>query len=253
MRPSVLPNLVAAVGRNLDRGATEVGLFEVGPSYLSEKPEGQGRAAAVVRQGFASPRHWDAPRRAVDALDTKADALAVLSSCGVAAGSSSVEAGGPPWYHPGRSGTIRQGPRITLAVFGELHPKVLAELGVKGPVVACEVYLDALPLGKKKGAARPALDAPDLLTVERDFAFLVDARTAAGGVLRAAAKADKLVEGVSLFDVFEGKGVPEGQKSLAIAVRLQPRGRTLTDDEIDAACARIVKAVEKATGGSLRT
>lgn len=253
MRPSVLPNVVSAVGRNLDRGASEIGLFEVGPSYISDTSGGQSHAAAVVRQGHSSLRHWDTPRRPVDAYDVKADAMAVLTGCGVATGSISVKTSGPPWYHPGRSGAITQGPRTTLAVFGELHPKVLAKLGVKGPVVACEVYLDAIPRAKKKTTARPTLDAPDLLTVERDFAFLVDADVTADDVLRAANKADKLVAGVSLFDVFEGKGVPEGQKSFAIAVRLQPRGRTLTDQEISAAAARIIAAVEKATGGSLRT
>ena len=253
MRPSVLPNLVAAVGRNLDRGATEIGLFEVGPTYASDQPEGQGRTAAAVRQGDACPRHWSAARRPIDALDAKADALAVLANCGIAPDSVTAAAGAPAWYHPGRSGTLFQNPRQPLAVFGELHPRALAALDVEGPVVACEVYLDAITGKKKKGTARPPLDVADLPTVERDFAFVVDATVAAGDVLRAASRADKLVQSVSLFDVFEGRGVPEGQRSLAIAVRLQPRDRTLTDQEIDAAAGRIVAAVAKATGGALRS
>ena len=252
MRPSALPNLLEAIGRNLDRGAANIALFEVGPTYAGDGPDEQGSAAAGVRQGDAAPRHWSAVPRAVDGLDAKADTLAVLAACGVAARAVTVEAGAPAWFHPGRSGTIRQG-KAVLARFGEVHPGILADLGVKGPVAAFEVALDALPALRPKGTARPKLDAPDLLAVERDFAFVVSADVAAADVLRAADRADPLVEDVRLFDVFTGRGVAAGHKSLAIAVRLQPRERTLTDAEIDAVATRIVDAVAKATGGTLRS
>jgi phenylalanyl-tRNA synthetase beta chain len=253
MRPSILPNLVAAAGRNLDRGAENIGLFEVGPTYAGNTSEGQTRNAAGIRQGRTGPRHWLHDSRDVDAYDAKTDALAVLEACGVAARSLTVAAEAPSWFHPGRSGVLKQGPWKVLATFGEIHPGVLREMSVRGPVAAFEVVLDVLPQPKKKGTARPNLDAPDLLPVVRDFAFVVDEATEAADVLAAAAKADPLVANVSVFDVFTGQGVPEGKKSLAIAARLQPRKRTLTDDEIDAAAKRIVAAVEAATGGTLRT
>ena len=252
MRPSGLPNLIAAAGRNLDRGAAHIALFEVGPTYWGYGPDEQGSAAAGVRQGDAEPRHWSAAPRPVDGLDAKADALAVLAACGTAADAMTVEAGAPAWFHPGRSGSLRQG-RAVLAHFGEVHPGVLADLGVKGPVAAFEVFLHALPAAKRKGTARAKLDAPDLPAVERDFAFVVAEDVAATDVLRAAEKADPLAESVRLFDVFTGAGVPAGHKSLAIAVRLQPRERTLTDAEIEAISARIVQAVAKTTGAALRS
>ena len=253
MRPSILPNLVAAAGRNLDRGADNVSLFEVGPAYAGNTAEDQTRNAAGIRQGRTAPRHWSHEARDVDAYDAKADALAVLEACGVSLKSLTVAPEAPSYFQPGRSGVLKQGPWKVLGAFGELHPGVLRELGVRGPLSAFEVVLDVLPQPKKKGTARPRLDVVDLLPVVRDFAFVVDEATGAAGVLAAAAKADPLVADVSVFDVFTGPGVPEGKKSLAIAVRLQPRKQTLTDDEIDAAAKRIVAAVEKATGGTLRT
>ena len=253
MRPSVLPNLVEAVGRNADRGATEVALFEVGPAYSSDGPEGQSLTAAAVRHGNVYPRHWSVGERPVDALDAKADALSVLAVCGVASSSLTTVSGGPMWCHPGRSGILYQNPRLPLAVFGELHPRILTELGLKGPVVGCEVFLSQIPAKKRKRTSRLPLNAPDFPPVERDFAFLVDMHIESGKVLAAAAKADKMVVDVSLFDVFEGRGVPEGKKSLGICVRLQPRTHTLTDSEIEEAAGRIIGSVIKATGGALRT
>lgn len=252
MRPSLLPNLLTAVGRNLNRGLENPALFEVGPTYANDTPEGQSRVAAAVRQGTIGARHWSGPQRPLDAYDAKADALAVLEACGAAIATAQVVAGAPPWYHPGRSGTVRLGPKAVLAYFGELHPGVLRELDIRGPVVAFEVFLDAIPLPKAKGTNRPKLNAPDLLAVERDFAFVVDAAVDAADLVRAAEKADPLVAAVSVFDVFAGKGVAEGKKSIAIAVRLQPVTATLTDAEIEAVAARIVAAVVKATGAALR-
>jgi phenylalanyl-tRNA synthetase beta chain len=164
-----------------------------------------------------------------------------------------VVAEAPDWFHPGRSGSFKLGPKVTLATFGELHPETLRALDADGPMAAFELYLDALPKQKKKGAGRSALGASDLQAVRRDFAFLVDTSVPAGDLIKAARSADKaLITDVGLFDVFTGKGVPEGKKSLAIEVTLQPREKTLTDKEIDAVAEKIVASVVKVTGGELR-
>jgi len=186
-------------------------------------------------------------------FDAKADALAVLSACGAATDKLQILPEGPDWYHPGRAGSLSLGPKNVLAVFGELHPRVLAAMDVSGPLAAFEVDLDAIPLPKGARTARPVLDASDLQPVTRDFAFLVAAEVPAEKIIRAARNADKaLVEGVSVFDVYAGKGIAEGRKSVAIEVTLQPRERTLTDAEIEKVSAAIVAAVVKATGAELR-
>jgi phenylalanyl-tRNA synthetase beta chain len=189
----------------------------------------------------------------VDAFHAKGDALGGLDAAGAPTASLQITRDAPGWYHPGRSGTLRLGPNM-LAYFGELHPAVIRDMDVKGPVAAFEIFLDNLPAPKAaKGAARKLLELPPLQPVHRDFAFLVNASVEAGTVVRAARGADKgLITDVSLFDVFEGKGVAAGEKSLAIAVTLQPTDGTLTDDQIDAVAGKIVAAVEKATGGTLR-
>lgn len=259
MRPSLLPNLIDAVKRNDDRGQVDGVLFEVGPCYAGAAAEAQSMVAAAVRSGRTGPRHWAAPVRAVDAFDAKADAMAVLDALGVPTARLSVAADGvPAWYHPGRSGVIRLGPKSVLAVFGEIHPKVLRVFGARPPVVACEVFFAALPptkdAGKARGGkARPPLTLSALQPVERDFAFVLDTNVPADTVLGAAKAADKVLIGdVRVFDLFTGGGLPAGKKSLAISVVLQPRERTLTDAEIDAVAARIIDAVAAATGGSLR-
>ena len=254
MRPSGLPNLIAACGRNADRGIHDLALFEVGPAYADATIKGQTLVAAAIRRGLTGPRHWLEKPRAVDAMDAKADALAVLAACGVAGASLRVTQGGPDWYHPGRSGELRQG-NVVLARFGELHPRVLAGLDVAGSVVGCEVILDAVPDLKDRGSrTRPALDASALQVVERDFAFVVDRAVTAEAIVKAARGADRaLIADVAVFDVYQGKGLPDGKISIAIAVRLQPRAATLTDAEIEAVGTRIVAAVTKATGGTLRT
>ena len=255
MRPSVLPNLIAAAGRNRDRGIADARLFELGPQFHGGQPGEQRLVAAGIRAGQAAPRHWSAPPRAVDAFDAKADALAAIAAAGGPVAKVQVMDGAPEWYHPGRSGTLRLGPKTVLAAFGEVHPGVLAEMGVKGPVAAFELFVDALPKQKTRAsAAKPHLALSSLQPVERDFAFVVDAGLAAETALRAARGADnKLIADVYLFDSFSGEGLGAGKKSLAMGVVLQPIDQTLTDADIEAVSARIIAAVEKATGGSLRS
>ncbi len=254
VRPSVLPNLVSAAGRNADRGVSDLALFEVGPQYAGDRPEDQALVAAGVRAGKAGPKHWATPARPVDAFDAKADALALLAALGAPVENLQTTADAPAWYHPGRSGALRLGPKA-IALFGELHPRIARKLGVKGPVAAFEVFLDALPRPKaKKGAAKPMLVLPAFQPVERDFAFVLDEGIAAEAVVRAVRQAEKqLIAEVRVFDQFAGPSLGEGRKSLAVNVVLQPVEKTLTDAEIEAVAKRVVDAVAKATGGTLRT
>ncbi len=258
MRPSLLPNLITAVGRNNDRGFADLALFEIGQAYLGDRPEDETVRAAGVRRGQTGPRHWGGPLRPVDVFDAKADALAALQAAGAPMQSLQVVAGAPEWFHPGRSGTCQLGPQNQMAHFGELHPRVLNALVVKGPLVGFEIVLNKIPEPKGKGgAARAAMEVSDLQAVTRDFAFVVDGDVVADKLVRAAKGADKqLITGVSVFDLFEGeaagKALGEGKKSLAIEVTLQPRDKTMTDEEIDAVAAKVVANVEKATGGTLR-
>jgi phenylalanyl-tRNA synthetase beta chain len=254
MRPSILPNLIDAASRNEARGQADPALFEVGPQYKDATPTGQARVAAGLRHNMAIPRNWAGPARAVDAYDAKADAMAVLAAIGAPVENMSAQAGAPDWYHPGRSGVIKLGDRV-MANFGELHPEICADADFKGPVVAFEVFLDAPPPPKAKASkARSKLVLSPLQPVERDFSFLVDADIDAEKLVRAARNSDKaLVTGARVFDLYEGKGLPAGRKSLAISVTLQPMEHTLTDAEIEAVCNKIVAAVTKATGATLRS
>ncbi|WP_421994295.1 phenylalanine--tRNA ligase subunit beta [Reyranella sp.] len=253
MRPSILPNLLDAARRNEARGLSDPALFEVGPQYKDATPKGQRIVAAGLRHAQATPRNWAGPARPVDAFDAKADALAVLAGIGAPMDNLSAQPGAPDWYHPGRSGVLKLGDRV-MAQFGELHPEIVADADLKGPVVAFEVFLDAPPLPKAKATkARPKLSLSPFQPLERDFAFIVDAGVEAEKLVRAARNADKaLVAGARVFDVYAGKGVPEGKKSLAISVTLQPVERTLTDAEIEAVSDKIVAQVAKATGATLR-
>ena len=254
MRPSILPNLLAAAVRNQARGIADVALFEVGPQYKAATPDGQQWMATGIRVGKTGPRHWSQPPRDVDAFDVKADIQAVLADFGLPSDRAQVVAEAPGWYHPGRSGSFRLGPKV-LAVFGELHPAVLKAMDVKGAAAAFEIYFDNLPAAKaRKSAAKPALALSAFQPVARDFAFVVDAGVEAAKVVNAALAADKaLIVDVKLFDVYAGKGVGEGKKSLAINVVLQPTEKTLTDAEIEAVADKVVASVAKATGGVLRT
>ncbi|KAA0592281.1 phenylalanyl-tRNA synthetase beta chain [Azospirillum lipoferum] len=253
MRPSILPNLIQAAGRNADRGYADVRLFEVGAAFRNPAPDGQDSVAAGIRAGAAVPRHWAEKARGVDVFDAKADALAVLEAVGAPAANLQVTTDAPGWYHPGRSGVLRLGPTV-MARFGEIHPSVLETLGVKGPVVGFEVMLDAVPLPKKKGGtAKPMVQLSAFQPVERDFAFVVDRKVEADKILRAVKGADKaLVKDVAVFDVYEGPGVGEGRKSVAVSVTYQPTTATLTDEAIEAVGQKIVASVVKATGGNLR-
>ena len=253
MRPSILPNLISALQRNADRGRADLALFEVAPIYAGDKPDEQISAAGGVR--LSRPRrHWTHADRPADAFSAKADALAALEAAGAPVASLQTSADAPAWYHPGRSGVLRLGPTRPLAFFGEIHPRILKAMDVEGPVYAFEIALDMIPEAKARATkTRPALNASELLPVRRDFAFVVDDAVAAETLLKAVRAAEKkLIADVGLFDVYQGKGVPEGKKSLAVEVTLQPRDKTLTDEEIDAVGKAIIAAVAKATGGALR-
>jgi len=252
MRPSALANLLHAAQRNADRGFANAALFEVGPNYASANPGDQAIVASGVRQG-ETPRHWSEKTRKLDAFDAKADALAALEAAGAPVASLQTAAEAPNWYHPGRSGVLKLGTTV-LAQFGEVHPRVLKALDVDAPAVAFEVFLERLPPAKAKaGKARALLKPSAFQPVERDFAFVVDAAVPAEKLLRAAQNADKvLIVATSIFDAYAGPGIPDGKKSVALAVTIQPVEKTLTDAEIDAIGAKIVAAVAKATGGTLR-
>ena len=252
MRPTLLANLAEAAARNSDRGLGDVALFEVGADYHDDGPDGQREVVAGLRAGAGVPRHWAGEARPLDAFDAKADVLAALEAVGAPVENLQVSTDAPGWYHPGRSGQLRLGPKV-LAAFGELHPKVLKAVDLRGPAVGFELFLEEVPVPKAKGTLRPALDASAFQPLKRDFAFLVDADLPADKLVRAAKAADKqLITAARVFDLYQGKGVPEGKKSLAIEVTLQPRDKTLTDAEIDAVAKKIVAQVEKVTGGTLR-
>jgi phenylalanyl-tRNA synthetase beta chain len=257
MRPSLLPGLVAAAQANSDRGFGDVALFEVGQVFTGDRPEDQLTAASGVRRGFASSsglgRHWSGSA-AAGALDAKADAFAILSAAGAPMQALQVTPGGASWLHPGRSGRIQIGPQNVLGYFGELHPRALEALRAEGPLVVFEVILDRIPEAKQRPTrAKPALELSPLQPVSRDFAFIVDRAVRAGDVVRAAQGVDrKLITSVTVFDVYEGKGIDEAKKSIAIAVVMQPRGKTMTDQEIDGIAGKIVSEVTRKTGGVLR-
>ncbi len=256
MRPALLPGLLRAAARNQARGFSDLALFEVGYAFHGSEPGEQHLVASGVRVGQSGPRDVHGGRRSVDIFDVKADVEAVLAALGAPA-RLQIQRSGPECWHPGRHGVLTLGPKTVLGIFGELNPRVLTALDVRGPVVAFTVFLEALPQARRKGAARQPLVLHDLPAVERDFAFVVDGAVEAEEVLKAARGADrKLITEASVFDVFEGaKAVAqlgEGRKSLAIAVRLQPTEATLTDAQIADVSRRVVAAVEKATGGVLR-
>lgn len=252
MRPSILPNLMLAAQRNKDRGAGSVALFEVGQVFENDTEKGQHLVAAGVRSG-TSPRHWSRSSAVVDVFDAKRDAIAALEVAGAPVENLQVFTEVPGHYHPGRAGTLRLGPKNILAAFGELHPKMLKALDVDGPVVGFEVFLDKIPEKRGKSAAKGALEVSNLQSVERDFAFLMSASTQVFDLIRAIKGADKAhISSVNVFDVYEGKGVPEGQKSIAVSVILEPKDETFADKDIEAISGKVVAAAEKAVGATLR-
>ncbi|WP_457795851.1 phenylalanine--tRNA ligase subunit beta [Methylocystis sp. S23] len=255
MRPSLLPGLVAAAHRNAARGLGDQDLFEVGQIFVDPTEKGQRLAAAGIRRGLAGAgRHWSAAPRRAGAFEAKADVMALLDALGVATGGLQVAPGGPAWFHPGRSATLQFGPKAVIGHFGELHPRALKALDVEGPIAAFEILLDLLPAPKAKPTRiKPKLELSDLQPLSRDFAFLVDRAAKAGDLVKAVAGADKsLITNVDVFDVYEGVGVPEGKKSIGVAVTLQPREKTLTDAEIDAVAQKIVAEAERKCGAELR-
>ena len=252
MRPSLLPGLLRAAARNQARGFADMGLFEVGHAFHGGEPGEQYVQVAGILIGRTGPKDVHGEARAVDIYDAKADAEAVLSAIGAPA-KVQIMRGADAWWHPGRHGKICLGPKKVLGVFGELHPKVLREMDIKGPAVAFVLYPEDVPLPKKKSTARPALQTTDLQAVDRDFAFVVDADVEALTLVNAASGADKaLITNVRVFDEFIDGSLGEGKKSLAITVRLQPTVATLKDADIEAVAAKIVEKVTKATGGVLR-
>ena len=258
MRPSLIPGLVMAAQRNADRGYNDAALFEVGQIFKGDQPQDQFTAATGVRRALAtsagSGRHWSNAAKPVDAFDAKTDAYAVLAAAGAPMQALQVVPGGPAWFHPGRSGTIQIGPQNILGHFGELHPRALEALKAEGPLVAFEVILEKIPEPKAKATrAKPMLELSPFQPVERDFAFVVGRDVKAADIVRAAQNVDrKLITNITVFDVYEGKGIDPGKKSVAIAVTIQPRDKTMTDAEIDALAGRIVAEVAKRAGGVLR-
>lgn len=258
MRPSLLPGLLAAAQRNADRGFGDTALFEVSGIYEGDTPDSQRRVAGGVRRGTAkvdgSGRFWAGNAAPVGVFDAKADALAALEAAGAPVDRIQIEAGGPEWFHPGRSGTLKLGPKVVLGYFGEFHPDTLEALDVSGALCGFEVYIDAIPEPKAKSTrTKPALNLSQFQSLKRDFAFVVDADVEAGNVVKAVSTADKkLIVGVQVFDVFTGASLGEGKKSIAVEVLLQPQDRTLTDEDLEALSKQVVASVAKQTGGVLR-
>lgn len=253
MRPTPLGNLIQAAGRNAARGFANADLFEVGPEFFGDGPDEQRIAATGIRSGSSGPKHWSEAPKPVDAYMAKADAEAVLSALGAPVEKLQVYTDVPNYYHPGRAGELRLGPKNTLARFGEINPKVLRSLDVDGPIVAFEIFPSAVPQPKSKSSARALLTLSSFQPIERDFAFVVDHDVDASAIAQAARGAEKtLISSVRIFDVFEGTSLGEGKKSVAITAVLQPTEKTLTDEDIEAVAQKIIQSVEKATGGSLR-
>ena len=258
MRPSLLPNLLQAAQRNAQRGFADTALFEVGAIYRSVEPDGQRRVAGGIRRGTAghagAGRDWSGNAAPVGVFDAKADAIAALEAIGVPAERLQFEMPASAWYHPGRSGRIKMGPKTVLAEFGEFHPRVLKSLDLSGTYAGFEVFLDEAPEQKRKATrTKPVLQLSSFQPVRRDFAFVVPSEVEAIKLVRAAEGADrKLIGEVRVFDLFEGASLGEGRKSIAIEVTLKPADRTLTEEDLEAVSQKIVAAVAKATGGTLR-
>ncbi len=253
LRPDLLPGLLQAAARNQARGQADIALFEVGTAFTGGAPGEEQLQVAGLLTGRTGPKDVHGASRPVDVFDARGAAEAVLAALGAPA-ATRIFRDGPDWWHPGRHGRICLGPKTTLAVFGEIHPRILRRMDVKGPAIGFTVWPEAVPAPRRTDAARPALALSGLQAVERDFAFVLDARVEAQDVVAAARGADKaLVEEVRVFDLFVGGSLGEGRKSLAVNVRLQPSEATLTDAEIDAVAAKVVKKVESATGGTLRS
>jgi phenylalanyl-tRNA synthetase beta chain len=252
MRPDLLAGLLQAAARNQARGFADMALFEVGPVFHGGEPEEQSLQVAGVLVGRTGPKDVHGASRSVDVYDAKADVEAILSALGAPA-KVQILRDGDTWWHPGRHGRICLGPKKVLATFGEVHPKVLTQLDVKGPVVAFSIHLQEIPMPRKSSATRPALELNDLQAVDRDFAFVVDANVDALTLVNAAMGADKAhVVDVRVFDEFIGGSLGDGKKSIAFAVKLQPKDATFTDKDLENISAKIIEKVTKVSGGELR-
>lgn len=255
MRPSILPNLIEAAGRNADKGFGNAALFEIGPVFKDVKPSAQPIMAVGIRYGAMGDKHWSGANaaRAVDAYDAKADALKAIEAAGGLAGNLQVSRDAPNYYHPGRSGSLRLGASV-IGYFGEIHPALLDEMKISAPVVGFEIFIENIPEPKKKGTALPLVELSQFQPISRDFAFLADAKTEADAFIKAIKSVDRnLISNVEIFDIYTGKGIDTDKKSVAIAVTIQPKSATLTDAEIEGLSKKIIDTVIQKTGAILRT
>ena len=254
MRPSILPNLIQAAGKNADKGLYNAALFEVGPIFYGTDLAEQPYVASGIRMTANGDKHWSGTEasRPVDAFDAKADAIAAIAACGGPSSGVQVSRDAPRWYHPGRSGTLRMGANV-IAYFGEIHPAILDSMKITGPVVGFEMFLENIPAAKKKGTALPLLELSPFQPVSRDFAFLADASVEADAFVKSIKSVERnLITNVEIFDIYTGKGIEPGKKSVAIAVTIQPKDHTLTEAEIEGLSQRIVTTVTQKTGAALR-
>lgn len=254
MRPSALPGLLRAVKRNLDRGLTPVRLFEIGACFENDTPKGQFQVAAMVLAGNNGDVHWASKAKPFDVYDAKAAAELALAEVGAPVDKLMITTDAPAWFHPGRSGVLRLGPKNILGVFGELHPRLAKAFDIKGPVVMAEIYPGKVPTPKAAGTrTRPVLDLSDLQAIERDFAFIVKEDVSAEQLLKAVRGAEKtFISDVKVFDVYQGPGVEEGRKSLALKVILQPKDVTFKDEDIGVITRKIIENAKKAVDAELR-
>lgn len=256
MRPSILPTLLYAAARNADMGSGDAGLCEVGPVFRTSKADGQDMIAAGIRTGNAAPRHWaqDQSLRKVDLYDAKADAIEVLKACGAPAENAQITTDAPDYFHPGRSGALRLGKNV-LAYFGVIHPAITEKIGLKSDAVGFEIYLQNIPEPRKKNkTAKPQLHINPLQSLTRDFAFIVKDGISADDVIKAAKTADKkLITDAQIFDLYAGKGVEDGHKSLALSISIQPIDAALNDTQIEDLMQKVIRAVSDKTGGVLRS
>jgi phenylalanyl-tRNA synthetase beta chain len=252
MRPSILPNLIEAAQRNFNRGLNPVNLFETGPVFLGTDTDKQPMVISALRIGAVGQKHWSGSdaSRAQDVYDIKADMLAVL---GASFANAPITREAPAYYHSGRSGAVRLGNKI-VAYFGEIHPRVLADMNIDvSPLVAFEIFVDSLPDSKKKSSAKPILELSAFQPVTRDFAFVCDVNLESDQIVKTIRAVDRdLISSVSVFDVYQGKGIVEGHKSIAINVTIQPTKQSLTDSDIDGLSQKIIKLVAEKTGATLR-
>ena len=253
MRPSLLPNLLLGAKDNIARGYGNVSIFEIGPEFYGRHPGEQSAVAAGIRVGQTSKKDWSGTMRAFDVFDVKADALAAIAAAKGPYENPQITRDAPAYYHPGRSGALRLGKNV-LAYFGELHPAVIKKLGLKGRIVAFEVYLDNIPLPRNThDKAKKKLELSSFQPVDKDLAFVVSKDTAAANILAAAKNADReYISDVRIFDIYEGANLPENKKSVALSVTFQPKEQTFTDKDIENLMNKVIVEVGKKTGGELR-